>query len=205
VERYQSAPLYLPDARDIPVRYCRDGSLVKVLGEIERCDTVRVNPLFIGGEWDMPKHYLHMVPDTMRFRQAIFVDRRFQIIATLEKVDTVWKVRSMNPATTGVNDPPYKMPTPLGIFVLQDRRNRMPYLKDGTDELDGFAPFANRFCCGAYIHGVPVALPSTEIAEYSSSLGTTPRSHMCVRVATSHAEFIYDWATLLCTPVFVIE
>ncbi|MDR0510285.1 MAG: L,D-transpeptidase [Rikenellaceae bacterium] len=205
VERYQSAPLYLPDAHELPARYGRDGWLVKVLEDMEDGDTVCINPLFIGGRYDVPKRYLCMTPDTMRFHKAIFIDRCHQIIVTLEKRGKVWNVLSMNPATTGVNAPPYKMPTPLGIFMVQETRDKMPYLKDGTDELDGFAPFASRFCCGAYIHGVPVALPDTNVVEYSSSLGTTPRSHMCVRVASSHAEFIYNWATVLGTVVFVIE
>ena len=50
------------------------------------------------------------------------------------------------------------------------------------------------FTDGAYIHGVPVNAPRKTQIEYSPSLGTTPRSHMCVRNATSHAKFIYDWA-----------
>ena len=30
------------------------------------------------------------------------------------------------------------------------------YLKDGTNELEGYAPYALRFNGGAYIHGIPV-------------------------------------------------
>ena len=65
--------------------------------------------------------------------------------------------------------------------------------------------YASRFTNGAYIHGVPVNAPGTEIIEWSWSLGTTPRSHMCVRNATSHARFIYDTMPLLATLVVVIE
>ncbi|MGL5636936.1 MAG: L,D-transpeptidase, partial [Bacteroidales bacterium] len=64
---------------------------------------------------------------------------------------------------------------------------------------------ANRFSGGAYIHGVPVELPATALIEYSPTLGTSPRSHMCVRNATSHAKFIYDWAPVDATIIVVID
>ena len=40
----------------------------------------------------------------------------------------------------------------------------------------------------------PGNAPRKSLIEYSPTLGTTPRSHMCVRNATSHAKFVYDWA-----------
>lgn len=67
---------------------------------------------------------------------------------------------------------------------------KMVFLKDGSKETGGYAPYASRFTDGAYIHGVPVNEPRKTQIEYSWSLGTTPRSHMCVRNATSHAKFI---------------
>ncbi len=70
----------------------------------------------------------------------------------------------------------------------------MIYLVDGSKETGGFAPYASRFTNGGYIHGVPVNAPRKSLIEYSPTLGTTPRSHMCVRNATSHAKFVYDWA-----------
>ena len=111
----------------------------------------------------------------------------------------------MNPATTGRENPPVMRQTPLGIFVIQNKLPKMQYLKDGTSEIGGYAPYASRFSGGGYVHGVPVNLPGTEMIEYSQTLGTTPRSHMCVRNATSHAKFIYDWAPVEGTLVFVIE
>lgn len=71
-----------------------------------------------------------------------------------------------------------------------------------TTETGGFAPYASRFTNGGYIHGVPVNAPRKTLIEFSPSLGTTPRSHMCVRNATSHAKFIYDWAPIEETLVF---
>ena len=55
------------------------------------------------------------------------------------------------------------------------------------------------------MHGVPFNAPRTSEIEYSYSLGTTPRSLMCVRCATSHAGFIYGWAPVGQSLVIVIE
>ena len=76
---------------------------------------------------------------------------------------------------------------------------------DGSKETGGFAPYASRFTNGGYIHGVPVNAPRKSLIEYSPTLGTTPRSHMCVRNATSHAKFVYDWAPVNETIVFVFD
>ena len=78
-------------------------------------------------------------------------------------------------------------------------------LKDGSAATGGFAPYASRFNNGGYIHGVPTNAPATGIIEYSYTLGTIPRSHMCVRNATSHAKFIFEWAPVNETIIFVLE
>ena len=79
----------------------------------------------------------------------------------------------------------------------------MIFLKDGSAATGGFAPYASRFNNGGYIHGVPTNAPATGIIEYSYTLGTIPRSHMCVRNATSHAKFIFEWAPVNETIIFV--
>ena len=43
----------------------------------------------------------------------------------------------------------------------------MVFLKDGGSATGGYAPYASRFTNGAYIHGVPVNVPRTEMIEYS--------------------------------------
>ena len=158
-----------------------------------------------GKEWMVPRKYIETIADTVVFRKAIFVDTKNQNIATMEHVGDKWLVRSMNPATTGLHRPPYAQETPPGIFVIQEKKSRMIYLVDGTTETGGFAPYASRFTNGGYIHGVPVNAPRKNLIEFSPSLGTTPRSHMCVRNATSHAKFIYDWAPIEGTLVFVFD
>ena len=206
VERYQSVPLYLQTDTVIPEIYGRDGSLVRIKAMDEDSKFARIQTVYDGEEeWYAPKKYIKQIGDTVVFDKAIFVDRHNQNIATLEHVGSKWLVRSMNPATTGQHRPPYAQETPLGMYVLQEKKSRMIYLVDGSKETGGFAPYANRFTNGAYIHGVPVNAPRKSLIEYSPSLGTTPRSHMCVRNATSHAQFVYDWAPVNKTIVFVLE
>lgn len=204
VERFQSIPLYLPTDSLVPERYAHDGELARLISTGEKF--VKVEPIYSEGEWIVPKKYVKLLSDSVIFNKAIVIDRHNQNIVSLERSQRGnWVIRSMNPVTTGQHRPPYAQETPLGIFVIQDKKVKMVFLKDGSQETGGYAPYASRFTDGAYIHGVPVNSPSTAQIEYSTSLGTTPRSHMCVRNATSHAKFIYGWAPVNETIVFVIE
>ncbi|MBE8714464.1 L,D-transpeptidase [Sphingobacterium hungaricum] len=204
VERYQSAPLYVVGETDAPVRYGRDGFLVK-LASSDTLDMVKVEGISFEGTYDVPKRYVKNIGDSATFNHVVVVDVTNQNICTLEKTDKGWIVRSMNPATTGRHKPPYAMETPTGMFVIQEKKAKMYYHKDGTTSIEGFAPYASRFTNGAYVHGVPVNNPKGAIIEYSWSLGTIPRSHMCVRNASSHAKFVYDWAKTLNALVIVID
>jgi len=203
VARYQSIPLFALSDSVTAERYARDGSLVKYLGE--EGSFVKVVTIVDGNEWLIPNRYVKQIGDTVSFRKVIAVDVTNQNIATLEKVNSTWYIRSMNPATTGLHKPPHQQETPLGLFVAQEKKPKMIYLVDGTTETGGFAPHATRFCNGGYIHGVPVNAPRTSLIEFSASLGTTPRSHMCVRNATSHAKFIYDWVDIQQSLIYVIN
>lgn len=206
VERYQGIPLFASKDSLAPERYARDGELVRIINihETDSNRFIQLESIYRGGEWFVPHKYVKLI-DTLQYAKVVFVDRTNQNIAALEKVGEEWLVRSMNPATTGQQRPPYQQETPLGIFVMAEKKEKMYYYKDGTTEIGGFSPYASRFCNGAYIHGVPVNKPGTKIIEYSASLGTTPRSHMCVRNASSHAKFIYDWGLINETLVVVIE
>lgn len=202
VRRYQGIPLY-QSLNKKPIRYAWDGSLVGILEE--KNNFVKIKIEGINGEWWTYKRYIRPIPNTPT-NKLIFVDRKNQNIVTLEKDNDIWLIRSMNPATTGLNKLPHNYPTPLGTFVIQDKKPKMYYLKLGTvSEIAGFAPYATRFSGGGYIHGIPVELPRTDIIEYSPTLGSTPRSRMCIRNASSHAKFVYEWANPLSTLMIVIE
>ena len=204
VERYQSVPLYLPSDTLVPIIYGRDGSLAKYIGD--EGSFYRVHPVSVDGEWMLPKKYVKVLADSTTFHHVLFVDRRDQNIAAVERVGKAeWRIRSKNPATTGRFRPPYAQQTPLGLFLIQEKKVKMMFTKDGSSVIGGYAPYASRFTNGAYIHGVPVNAPATQMIEYSWSLGTVPRSHMCVRNATSHAEFVFKWAPAEESLVIVIE
>jgi len=204
VERYQSAPLYVPGETKTPTIYGRDGSLVR-LKSADSIAMVAVEGISFEGNWDVPKRYVKTIGPDISFNHIVVVDVKNQNICTLEKTEKGWNILSMNPATSGLHKPPHAQETPTGIFVIQEKKPKMFYYKDGTTSIAGFAPWASRFTNGAYVHGIPVNLPQKSIVEYSASLGTTPRSHMCVRNASSHAKFIYDWAETLHSLVIVID
>ena len=203
VERYQSIPLYHLNDSVQPERYGRDGCLIKC--KEQKGSFVQVEDIWSKGEWLIPGKYIKKIEDSTVFKKVVVVDVVNQNITTMEKIDSIWYVRSKNPATTGLRRPPYQYETPVGLFVFQERKAKMYFLEDGTTELGGYSPFANRFCNGAYIHGIPVNVPRTTDIEYSYSLGTTPRSHMCIRNATSHAEFVYNWIDVMGSLLFVIN
>lgn len=202
VNRYQGIPLYSLGNVKVPFRYGRDGAYVSVISD--SAGYFQIIPATFGGVWHVPKKYMKLI-GPLSIKKVIFVDRTNQNIATLEQDGTTWLVRSMNPITTGANRPPYQQPTPPGIYFIQKKLSEMLFLKDGSAEEGGFAPYAIRFTGGAYLHGVPVNYPHNELIEFSWSLGTTPRSHMCVRNATSHAKFMYDWAEVEKTLVIVFD
>ncbi len=203
VERYQAAPLYDINTAKA-VRYGRDGWLVRVQGP-DTLARIPIEGISFEGKYTVPKKYLRIVNDTVQFKIINVVDVTNQNICTLEKVGNEWLVRSMNPVTSGRHKPPHAQETPTGLFVVQEHKSKMFYYEDGTKTYAGFAPYATRFTAGAYIHGVPVNNPNGSIIEYSESLGTTPKSHMCVRNASSHAQFVYKRSKDFSSLVIVID
>lgn len=83
VERYQGVPLYELNDTLTPVRYGLDGLLTRHLGT--KGKFTKVTPVYIGGEWYAPTKYVKLIPDTVVFDKAIFVDRHNQNITTLER------------------------------------------------------------------------------------------------------------------------
>jgi len=149
-------------------------------------------------------------PDVLN--QAIIVDRENQNIVVFE-YDEVWKVISINYSSTGKVGQ-YSLPTPLGYYMAIEKKPKFDYVEDGTTTIVGFAPYAIRFSAGGYLHGVPMSYSFDQYgnkqspsgyAEYLQSIGTVPKSHMCVRNYTSHAKFMYDWVDIGNCTVIVIE
>ncbi|MFD2744079.1 MULTISPECIES: L,D-transpeptidase [Sphingobacterium] len=205
-ERWQGIPLYATGQHDAPELYGRDGYLVILTAHDTTTAMMEVEGISLPGKFDVPDRYVKTLEDTVIFDRVVIVDVTNQNITTCQKTDKgAWKILSMNPATSGVHKPPFSTETPLGVYVVQQKKKKMMFLKDGTSSIQGFAPYATRFSNGGYIHGVPVNNPNGKIVEYSWSLGTVPRSHMCVRNASSHAEFVYNWTKTLSSLIIVIE
>lgn len=210
-ERRQGIPLYTASDTLTPVIYGRDGDWVRIVDTTSRWATIETIYEVGRGRYLTPRRYVRTLADSVTFRRVALADRTMEHIITLEKSGEFagsrreWLIRSMNPATTGAFHPPYQQRTPLGIFVVQEKKAKMFYTDDGSSAIAGFAPWASRFCNGGYIHGVPTNDPHGPIVEYGWSLGTTPRSHMCIRNASSHARFVFDWAARDNALVVVIE
>ena len=70
--------------------------------------------------------------------------------------------------------------TPLGFYRALEKKDRFQYLKDGPDEIAGYAPLQPVSAGGAYIHGAG-SLPGEGrelvdpgISEYLHTIGTFP-------------------------------
>lgn len=184
-------------------KYNEDTEVVSVKLFVPSFDTsLWVNEMYLSEDED--------APDVLN--QAIIVDRYNQNIAVFE-YDGQWKVISLNYSSTGKIGE-FSLPTPLGYFMAITRKKKFNYVEDGTTTIVGFAPYAIRFSGGGYLHGVPMnyefdesggRIESSYYPEYLSSIGTIPKSHMCVRNYTSHAEFMYDWVDIGNCTVIVIE
>lgn len=189
--------------------YLTDGTLVEVLEEDEEFTLVQVVGTDL--EYSVPSKYVPTNECLQGIKKVIVVDTTNQNIATFEKQE-IWNITSYSKATTGKKGK-YHRPTPLGYYYAIEKKPQFFYVKDGTDEIEGYAPYAIRFTAGAYIHGVSTSYKYTEdgtrvdtgIKEFSKSIGTVPLSHKCVRNYTSHAKFIYDWYEYGNTVVIVIE
>jgi hypothetical protein len=207
---YQSAPGYTSPDTNSDFRYIPDGILLRILGETG--DFYKVKVLTYDGEYFVPKKYIEADNALTQLSQAIVVDRNQQNQATFEiGSDGSISMVSYTYATTGLQGAS-SFATPLGFYKSIEKKDKFHYLKDGSSEIAGYAPFAIRFCGGAYVHGVPVAYKEENgekvdpgHIEYLQTIGTFPRSHMCVRNYTSHAKFLYDLVDPAVSAIIVIE
>ncbi|MGI6752145.1 MAG: L,D-transpeptidase [Anaerovoracaceae bacterium] len=207
--RSQSAPGYFEPGDAGDFIYLEDGTIVQMQGVVD--DQIKVKVLQSEEILYVPAKYIPEYQTLDQLTRVVVVDRGYQNEGVYEKIEGKWTLISKSLATTGTTGP-YSFPTPLGYYYVMEKRSQFLYLKDGTNEVEGYAPYTIRFCGGAYIHGVPVAYIYRDgeritpgIREYSKTIGTIPLSHKCVRNYTSHAKFLYDWYVPRETAVIVIE
>lgn len=206
---YHSAPAYEQATTDSDFRYIPDGMLVRILSETDEFYHVNV-PTF-GGDFYIPRQYIHLDVTLNQLNHVIVIDRDQQNQAAFELEENGLNLVSYILSTTGIPGD-FSFETSLGSYKAIHKRDRFEYLESGTLEIAGYAPFAIRFTGGAYIHGVPVAYEEEDgekvdpgLIEYLHTIGTFPRSNMCVRNFTSHAEFLYNWMDSENGAVIVIE
>jgi len=206
---YHSAPAYEQADIDSTYRYIPDGMLVRMLDETGEFYHVNV-PTF-GGDFYIQKQYIDTNVTLSQLNHIVVVDRNQQNQASFELNENGPSLVSYTLSSTGIPGD-FSYETTLGIYKAIQKRERFEYLKSGTQEIAGYAPFALRFTGGAYIHGVPVAYEEENgervdpgLIEYMHTIGTFPRSSMCVRNFTSHAEFLYNWIDTKTGAVIVIE
>lgn len=206
---YHSAPAYLEANTNSDFRYIPDGILVKILEEIDGFYHIYV-PTF-GSDFYVPKKYIDQNNILEKLNHVIVVDRNQQNQAAFEVGDNGLNLISYTLSTTGVpGEGSYE--TTLGSYKAIEKKDSFYYLVTGKQEIAGYAPYAIRFTGGAYIHGVPVAYITENgkmydpgQIEYLHTIGTFPRSNMCVRNYTSHAEYLYNWMDTNNGAVIVID
>ncbi|MDO4552825.1 MAG: L,D-transpeptidase [Bacillota bacterium] len=211
VGRSQAAPAY-PSLSDLTeFSYLEDGTLLRLLDTVGEYGLVTV--LYTGKSYYVPLRYVDREEATLQsLERVIVVDRENQNQMVYEKRQGSWTLISCTLATTGTSGP-YSSLTPLGYYYAMEKRSQFYYYKDGTTEIQGYAPYVIRFSGGGYVHGVGVNYQYDSAGnritpghvEYSSSIGTVPLSHKCVRNYTSHAKFLYDRYETGTTAVVVIE
>ena len=206
---YHSAPAYFQADTGGDFRYIPDGMLVRILGETG--DLYHVDVPSFDGDFYVPKKYIDADATLSRLNHVVVVDRTHQNQAAFEVAGDTLNLISYTLATTGFPGE-YSFETTLGSYKAIEKKDRFEYLKSDSPDVAGYAPFAVRFTGGAYIHGVPVAYEEQDgervdpgHIEYLHTIGTFPRSNMCVRNYTSHAEFLYNWMDYQNGAVIVIE
>ncbi len=193
---YHSAPAYQQPDTDSEYRYAPDGILIRILEQVD--DFYYVNIPTFAANYYIPQQYIEIDEVFNELERVIVVDRTQQNQAAFKLEENINLV-SYTLATTGISGE-FSFETTVGSYKVLQKRNRFQYLKSGTEEIGGYAPFGIRFTGGAYIHGVPVEYEEENgekidpgMIEYLHTIGSFPRSNMCVRNFTSHAEFLYHW------------
>jgi len=215
--RSQSAPGYAMASKESAMRYIPDGMLVIPTGEEENGFVKVYIPSFNGEYWVPAKYISPENKQLSELTQVACVDVTNQNIVVLEKGEGGrWYIVSMCFVTTGVNGE-FSLETPVGDYMAIEKRSGFFFYKDGTQEFDGYAPYVTRFSGGAYLHGVSIghggydergeviAPDKSAYKESTSTLGTVPLSHMCVRNYTSHAKFLHSYLEIGKACVVVIK
>lgn len=234
VLREQSAPVYTRPDTQSAFRYLTDGSLVKVLSEgpeffeidpvdfegvyyIPKKYLHRENALktlrkavvvdrnnqneavfeYDGG-WKLISYILATTGENAPFKQETSLGNfmvmekksRFLYLGDLTK-----EIEGYAPFALRFNGGAYIHGVPVNFQEIKQRVTVTPPVLD----------LLGNIITPAVTKEIVIGQKDPGIQEYLATIGTTPRSHKCVRNYTSHAKFLYEWAEIGNTAVIVIE
>ena len=148
--RYQAAPGYSDPNYESEFRYFPDGALLSVLEEKD--NFLKVTTLNFSGEYWIPKKYVSFENSIEELSKIVVIDRKNQNEIVFEYSEDKWNLVSYALATTGKKGR-YSRETPLGYYMVIQKRPSFVYYGDGSNKIAGFASYTTRFTGGIYIHG----------------------------------------------------
>lgn len=235
VKREQSAPAYFGEFEDTGFRYMIDGTLLSVLSEteeyfkvtamgyeglyfvpkkyvifensIESLDKIIIvdrnnqNEIVmehIDGKWSIISKMFATTGVKATHKDETDLGN-FMVMARKSKFlyldDITEEISGYAPFAVRFNGGAYVHGVPVNFKIVKETRIITPEVLDEW----GFVSVP------AVTEEVVVDRLDPGHSEFLSTIGTTPRSHKCVRNYTSHAKFLYDWTEVGKTAVIVIE
>lgn len=235
IERYQAAPGYKEPSTSSTFRYIQDGRLVDILGEsgnfykvnvIDLRETFYIPKKYITERNSIQELKQTIVIDRKNQNEGVFekIDGKWHMISyvyattgaqdkyryptdlgdfmaiyTRDKFlyldDETKELAGYAPYAIRFNGGAFIHGVPVNYTLVKQRVVISPAVYDAAGNVVTPAVTAVRI----------VDYKDPGMIEFSSGLGTVPRSHKCVRNYTSHAKFLYDWISIGEASVIVIE
>lgn len=235
IERYQAAPGYREPSTASAFRYIQDGRLVDILGETGNFYKVNVIDLretfFIPKKYITERNSIKelkqtIIIDRRNQNEAVFekIDGKWHMISFVYATtgaqdeyryptdlgdfmaiyirdqflyldDETKELAGYAPYAIRFNGGAFIHGVPVNYTLVKRRIVLEPEVRDAEGNLIKPAVTAVRI----------VDYKDPGMIEFSSGLGTVPKSHKCVRNYTSHAKFLHDWINIGEASVIVIE
>lgn len=235
VERYQAAPAYDQPSTSSAFRYVQDGRLVDILEEtgnyykvnvIDLSATFYVPKKYVYERTTIQNLTQAVIVDREHQNQGVFekIDGKWNLISFVYATtgaqdqyryptdlghfmaihtqsqfryrdDVTKEIAGYAPYAIRFNGGAFIHGVPVNYQVVKQWVTIRPAVLDASGNV--ITPAVREYRVVDY--------KNPGMIEYSATLGTTPRSHKCVRNYTSHAKFLYDWIKIGSAAVIVIE
>ncbi len=185
----------------VPTRYINREHPLKDLDQVVLVDISNQNQSVLGydhGHWQLLSvTYATTGADTEHKEPT--VPGHYKVIQTRSKFlyldDITEEIAGYAPYATRFNGGAYIHGVPVNFQLIKETRVLTPAVLDEV----------GRVIRPAVTETVVVDRVDPGMAENLSTLGTDPRSHKCVRNATSHAKWLYDWVKIGRSAVIAFE